>query len=155
MKVNDVYNLTVSIVNKANDLKNKYTDEIKANVSYAAIFCQSTDEYNKYIELLKEDNNEIIQDTYSGPVFNIKGLNTNAGTLKLLKVRRYDENHPDMGDADFKVSNYDNFKTRYINNPNFKLIEGDGFEMLELMDKDSNVRAYFPNIPLDVELGIE
>jgi len=34
MKVNDVYDLTVSIVNKANDLKNKYTDEIKANVDF-------------------------------------------------------------------------------------------------------------------------
>ena len=154
MNVTDVYNLVKKIVSKSNDLKNKYTDETFAKVNYACIFCKDTDEYNCYIELLKKDNNRIIEDTYSGPLFRLKGLDTVAGTLKLLKIRKYDDKHQDLGDADFTVKNYSEFKDKYINNSNFKLINGEGYEMLELMEENNNIRTYFSNPPLDEELEI-
>jgi len=155
MNINDVYDLVKNIVNKSNDLKNKYTDEINAKVNYVCIFCKDDNDFNDYISLLKNDNNDIIEDTYSGPLFRLKDLETVAGTLKLLKVRRYDDKHLDLGDADFTVSNYAEFKNKYINKPNFKLISGEGYEMIELMEEGNEVRVYFSNPPLDKELGIK
>ena len=114
MNINDVYDLVKNIVNKSNNLKNKYTDEIKAKVNYACIFCKNEDEFNNYISALKEDDNDIIENTYSGPLFRLKDLETVAGPLKLLKVRKYDDKHLDLGDADFTVRNYSDFKNKYV-----------------------------------------
>ena len=155
MNINDIYELAKYIVREANNLKNKYTDEINAKVSYACIFCKNDDDFNKYIEILKEDNNDIIEDTYSGPLFRIKDLETVSGTLKLLKIRRYDDKHLDLGDADFNVSNYEKFKNKYVDKPNFKLISREDYEMIELMEENNDVRVYFSNPPLDEELGIK
>ena len=88
-------------------------------------------------------------------LFRIKDLETVSGTLKLLKIRRYDENHLDLGDSDFKVSDYEKFKNEYANKPNFKLIVREGYEMIELMEEGNDVRVYFSNPPLDEELGIK
>ena len=155
MEINEVYDLVKNIVKKSNELKNKYTDEINAKVNYACIFCKDDNDFNDYISLLKNDNNDIIEDTYSGPLFRLKDLKTVAGTLKLLKVRRYDDKHLDVRDADFTVSNYEVFKNKYINKSNFKLISGEGYEMIELVEEKNEVRAYFSNPPLDEELGIK
>ena len=154
MNINDVYNLVKNIVSKSNDLKNKYTDEINAKVNYACIFCKNDEEFNNYVELLKKDNNYIIEDTYSGPLFRLHDLETVSGFLKLLKIRKYDDKHLDLGDADFTVSNYEEIKSKYINKPNFKLIRRNEYEMIELMEEKNEVRAYFSNIPLDEELGM-
>lgn len=155
MNIDDLYKFIKEIVSKSNDLKNKYTDEVDAKVNYACIFCKSEDDYNNYIELLKNDNNKIIEDTYSGPLFRLNDLETVAGTLKLLKIRRFDDKHLDLGDADFTVSNFEEFKNKCIDKPNFNLISKEDFEMIELMEDDSDVRAYFSNPPLDIELGIK
>ena len=109
MNVDEVYNLIKEIVNKSNELKNRYTDEVNAKVNYACIFCKNDDEFNRYIRVLKADKNSVIKDTYSGPLFKLNGLETVAGKLKLLKVRRYDDKHLDLGDADFTVTNYYEF----------------------------------------------
>ena len=103
MNLNDVYNLIKEIVYNSNELKNKYTDEIDAKVNYACIFCKNDEDFRSYIEVLRNDNNYIIDDTYSGPLFRLKGLETVAGSLKLLKIRKYDDKHLDLGDADFTV----------------------------------------------------
>lgn len=154
MSINDVYDLAKDIVSKANDLKNKYTDEINSKVSYACIFCKNDEDYNSYIEVLKNNGDEIIENTYSGPLFRIKNLETVSGTLKLLKIRRFDEEHLDLGDADFKVLDFNSFKNKYVNNNNFKLISREGYEMIELMENGYDVRVYISNPPLDEELGI-
>lgn len=154
MNIDDIYELVKYIVSKSNDLKNKYTGEINAKVNYACIFCKKEDEFNNYIEILKRENS-IIEDTYSGPLFKLNGLETVSGILKLLKVRRYDDKHLDLGDADFTITNYEEFKNKYINEINFKLISGEGYEMIELMEEGNEVRTYFSNPPLDEELGIK
>ena len=155
MNINNLYDLVKDIVKKANELKNKYTKETEAKVNYACIFCKNEEEFNNYIELLKNSDNIIIRDTYSGPLFKLDGINTVSGRLKLLKIRKYDDKHNDLGDADFTVSDYNVFKKKYINNSNFKLINGDGYEMIELTEDNYDVRCYFSNIPIDIELGIK
>ena len=155
MKHENVYDLIKSIVAKSTELKNKYTIEIDAKVNYACVFCKDEDDYNYYIEELKNDGNEVIEDTYSGPLFKLKGVDTVAGNLKLFKVRRHDEKHQDLGDADFTINDYEAFKNKYLDSKNFKLITGDGYEMIELMEDNNEVRSYFSNPPLDEELGIK
>ena len=150
----NIYELVKEIVKKSNDLKNKYTNEVNARVNYACIFCKNDDDFNNYIEELKKDGNSILEDTYSGPLFKIN-VDTVAGNLKLLKIRRHDDDHLDLGDADFTVKNYIDFKSEYASKPNFKLINGKNYEMIELMEKGYDVRTYFSNPPLDEELGIK
>ena len=154
MKALEVYDLIKNIVKKSSDLKNKYTGEIDAKVNYACVFCKGENGYNDYIEALKNDGNIVIKDTYSGPLFKLKGVDTVAGKLMLFKVRRHDEKHQDLGDADFTIKDYEAFKMKYKDHQNFKLITGEGYEMIELMGDENDVRAYFSNPPLDEELGI-
>ena len=154
MNIDILHNLIKEIVKKSVDLKNKYTNYSDAKVNYACIFCKSNEEFNDYINILKQNNNYIIEDTYSGPLFRLNDLETVAGTLKLLKVRKFDDKHLELGDADFTINNYEEFKNKYLNNSNFKLICTDTYEMIELKEENCDVRVYFSNPPPDKELGI-
>lgn len=148
MSLNDFINLIKKIVEEANLLKNKYTTETYAPVNYACIFCHSDDEYIEFRQLASNLGN-IIEETHSGPLFRIKPLQTVDGKLQLLKIRIFDSEHLDLGDADFTVSDYSSFKKTYLNKSGFKLIERPEMEMMELMDQKFNSRAYFSNPPLD------
>lgn len=97
---------------------------------------------------------EVILDTKTGPLFKIALLDTVAGNLKLVKIRKPDETRPERGDADFTINNYPKFKKEFLNKEEFKLIEREKFEMIELMDSKFNVRGYFSNPPLSKQLKI-
>ncbi len=97
---------------------------------------------------------KIIKETPTGPLFLIGPLETVSGPLKLLKIRKYDPTRPELGDADFTISNFQEFEKKYLSKPNFKLIRRPNFYMIELMDPEFNVRAYFSNPPLDKQLNI-
>ena len=156
MEIEELLDIVKEIVEKADDLKVRYTNEANAKVNYACIFCQNEDEFEIFRKVLEENGNAVLEETSTGPLFRIKDLDTIAGTLKLLKIRKHDDKHLDMGDADFTVSNYEPFKAECLKNlDNFKLISGDGYEMIELMETGNDVRAYFSNPPLDEELGIK
>lgn len=71
-----------------------------------------------------------------------------------MKIRQPDKTRPEQGDADFTVDNFEDFKKKYISQDHFKLIPRDGFEMIELMDNEFDVRSYFSNPPLDKQLNI-
>lgn len=153
MTENDLKNLIIGIVEKATVLKNKYTDEVSAPVNYACVFSHSDDEFEILLETARQIGN-IIKETPTGPLFQIESLETVAGQLKLLKIRKPDETRQERGDADFTVEKYKEFKEKYLDYDNFKLIEREEFEMIELMDSDFDVRVYFSNPPLDKQLKI-
>lgn len=142
-----------NIVKKATILKNKYIDDKNALVNYACIFSQSYEEYEELIKVVK-NLGKIIKETPTGPLFQINSLKTVSGDLKLLKIRFPDITRPEKGDADFTISNYETFKKKYLLKKGFKLITRENFEMIELMDIDFDVRAYFSNLPLDKQLKI-
>lgn len=146
-------NLIENIVKEAESLKDKYTNQKGIPVNYTCIFCQSEKEQSNF---LKEAHKlgTIIQETPSGPLFKIS-LDTIAGKLQLLKIRKPDPTRPERGDADFAVSDYPAFKEKYFNQPGFSLIKKDNFEMIELCEKDNNVRVYFSDPPLDKQLGLK
>lgn len=153
MNENSLKNLISEIVRDACVLKNKHTDQVDAPINYACIFSQNNEEYNTLIEATKKIGN-IIQQTPTGPLFNIEPLDTISGHLKLLKIRQPDKTRIERGDADFTVNNYHDFKKKYNSQDFFKLIKCKDFEMIELMDSEFNVRVYFSNPPLNKQLGI-
>ncbi|MBI4015517.1 MAG: hypothetical protein HY362_02260 [Candidatus Aenigmarchaeota archaeon] len=154
MKTEELKSFVQEIVEKANNLKNKYTNEKKAQVNYACIFCQSNKQYNNLISTLEKIGN-ISKETPTGPIFHIEPINTVAGKLELLKIRKPDKSRPELGDADFTVSNYSEFKSKYLSQKGFSLIVRKDIEIIELVDIKSDVRTYFSNLPLDKQLGIK
>ena len=142
------------IVEKATALKNKHIDDKNTPVNYACIFSQSREEYDELLEVTRKIGN-VIKETPTGLLFHIKPLQTISGTLKLLKIRIPDPTRPELGDADFTISNFSKFEKKYLSKSGFTLIKKDNFVMIELMDSNFDVRVYFSNPPLDVQLDIK
>jgi len=141
------------IVTDAKKLKDKHTNEIDAPVNYACIFSQNNKEYQNLLSTTKKIG-KIIQETPSGFLFHIEPLETSAGTLQLLKIRFPDPTRPERGDADFTITDFPRFEQKYLSEKGFKIMRKPDFYMIELMDPNFNVRAYFSNPPLDKQLNI-
>ena len=152
MNIEKLKNIIKDIIAQADDLK-KTIVTIPAPVNYACIFCQSDDEYSSFLDMAKQIG-KVVQDTKAGPVFQIESLPTVAGNLRLLKIRKPDPTRPERGDADFTLSNYDEFKKEHINQKGFKLIDKGSFEMIEYKAPHSNILVYFSNPTLAQVLGI-
>ena len=147
--------LIQDIVSQAKQLKNKYTDQIRASVNYACVFCQTEQEFNNFNKQAQKLG-KVIKQTETGPIYLLdNAIETEAGLLKLIKIHTPKNNKNVIGYADFTVENYNKFKNNFIHSPNFNLLVGEGFEMLELFDKDFKVKCYFPDIPLDKDLGVK
>ncbi len=135
------------IVTRSVDLKNKYTDEVNAQVEFCDIFSRDNDEYQQLTEVI----NKIGKIVYTAPTGNIYSLNkpikTVAGLLSLVKIRKSDDNLHFRGDADFDTD-YPKLKQKYQNNPYFELIVRHKFEMLRLSDPNFDVMTCFSNIPV-------
>lgn len=154
METEDLKKLVQSIVEKTTALKNKHIEYKNAPVNYACIFSQSKEEYGELLEVARKIG-KVIQETPSGLLFHIEPLETVSGVLKLLKIRIYDPTRPERGDADFTISNFPEFEKKYLSKPGFKIMKKPDFYMIELMDSDFDVRAYFSNPPLDEQLNIQ
>ncbi|MBN3037779.1 MAG: hypothetical protein JW834_05020 [Candidatus Diapherotrites archaeon] len=154
MDVAALKQLVKEIVKDAVGLKNRHTSEKNAPVNYACIFAQGKEQYNNLL-VVAQKIGVVLEETPTGPVFHIQPINTVAGNLWLLKIRKPDATRPELGDADFTVENYSEFKKRYSSRTGFKLIPRENFEMIELVDPSFNVRAYFSNPPLNEQLKIE
>jgi hypothetical protein len=141
-----------SVVEKATSLKNKYIQE-KSKVNYACLFSQNKEEYKELTEAAKKIG-KIIVDTHTGPIFQIESLQTSSGILRLLKIRIPDPTRPEKGDADFTIPNFSEFRKKYLNKTGFKLIEREEYIMIELLDSEFDVRAYFSNPTLEEQLDI-
>ncbi len=154
MDTEDLKTIIQEIVKEATSLRNKHIDNRNAPVNYACIFSQSEGEYKELLAVATKIGN-VIEEMPTGFLFQIGPVETVSGVLKLLKIRIPDVTRPERGDADFTISNFPSFKKRYLSKKGWKLIKKrEDFEMLELMDSEFNVRAYFSNPPLDVQLNI-
>ena len=145
--------LVKSIVEKATALKNKHVEYKNTPVNYACIFSQRKAEYEELLEATRKIG-KVIQETPTGLLFHIEPLQTVSGVLKLLKIRIPDPTRPERGDADFTISNFPEFEKKYLSKPGFKIMKKPNFYMIELMDSDFDVRAYFSNPPLDKQLNL-
>ncbi len=153
MNTEDLKKLVKYIVEKATALKNKHIEHKNTPVNYACIFSQNEEEYKNLVDTTRKIG-KVIQETPTGLLFHIEPLETVSGVLKLLKIRIPNTTRPEQGDADFTISNFPEFEKKYLSNPGFKMMKKLDFYMIELMDSDFDVRAYFSNPPLDRQLNI-
>ena len=154
MKIDNLKKLVKSIVEEATKLKNKHIDYPNININYACIFSQSESEYQDLLRTSQKIGT-IIKETPSGFLFYISSLKTTSGILKLLKIRFPDPTRPERGDADFTIPNFVEFEKKYLSRKGFKIMKKETFYMIELMDSEFDVRVYFSNPPLDVQLNIK
>ena len=153
MTHSDLKKRVQEIVNEAHHLNAAHTYARDAPVNYACVFAQSDNEYAELVDLARQLG-PIVQETAMGPVFHIASLDTMAGPLELLKIRRPDPKRPERGDADFTVADYEIFKKTYLGQPGFGIIRRPEMEMIELIDPAYNVIAYFSHPTLAVVLKI-
>lgn len=142
------------IVNRSTELKNKFTDASSAPVEFACIFCQNEEEYNKFTNEI-ETLGKVVETTPSGFTYLlVKPIETIAGPLRLVKIRKPDIQRSKRGDADFNTD-YENFKKKYQSDSRFELVKRETFEYLRLSDPDFDVMACFSDIPKSKSLGIK
>jgi hypothetical protein len=142
------------LVNQSIKLKDKFTTEAYAPIEFACIFCQTPEEY-KAFTLAVEKIGTVVQNTPSGLTYQLNNpINTEAGKLKLVKIRTPDPLRKERGDTDFNTK-YPEFKRKYQGKPQFELIERDNFEMLRLSDPKSDVMVCFSSIPLGISLNLK
>ena len=153
MNKEDLKFMVKNIVEHASTLKNKHTDAKDAPVNYACIFSQNKDEYEELLEVTGNIG-KMIMKTPMGKLFHIEPISTSSGDLKLLRIRIPDITRPERGDADFTIRNFPEFEKKYLHKQGFKRMDKENFYMIELMDPEFDVRAYFSNPPLDVQLNI-
>lgn len=143
MNKEEFMKLIQKIVEKSNKLKNKYTDELDTPVNYCCIFTQNDKEFEELV-LLANQIWDILEETKTWPLFRLnEEIETVAWKLKLLKIRKYDDEHRDLWDADFTINDFKNFKEKYLWKQWFSLIKRPELEMVELMEKWYEVRVYF------------
>lgn len=139
--------IVLFIVSESVKLKNKYTDEIHAKVEFGDIFAKDITEYQQLTNTIGELGTII----YAGPTGDIyslkKPIQTVAGNLQFIKIRKPDDKIHLRGDADFNT-NYVRLKQKYQKHPNFELIVREKFEMLRLSDPNFDVMTCFSNIPV-------
>jgi len=153
MNTSELKKLIKDIVKQANELKKKHVDE-DAVVNYACIFSQTKKEYEEFIEAIKKFS-KLLKETEMGPVFYMPAIETVAGPLRIVKVRIPDPTRTERGDADFTVSDFEKFEKKYTTKDGFKKIERPNFVMIELMDNDFDVRAYFSNPSMGIYLKVQ
>lgn len=144
------------IVPKTPELNRVYIPDESVRINYSAIFCHGDDEYKQFNKEASEIGS-VIENTLTGPLYKFhEPLQTPAGPLWLLKVRKPDSTHPQRGDADFTLKDYYLFKQKHLRDTeHFKVIDRGHFEMIELRDERFDVFSYFSNTPLTIQLDIK
>ncbi|MFH1207533.1 MAG: hypothetical protein V1668_02915 [Patescibacteria group bacterium] len=147
--------LVSNIVQRAMELKNSHTKEWKAVVNYSCIFTHSDEEYqlmDKEVATL----GSVAKEAKMGNVFLLhEAIETAAGPLRIVKVRKPDPKRPEQGDADFTLADYPAFKAAHLKEPGFKLITRPDMEMIELKDTKFDVLAYFSHPTLGEVIGVD
>lgn len=145
--------LVIKIIANSKRLKDHYTAETNAPVSYCAIFCRTNEEFNKFTNAAFK-HGRLAKDTYTGPVYVVTPISTAAGTLRVVKIRKPDQTRLERGDTDFVARDFKKLKFQYLGSKGFKLIKRSNFEMVELMDQEFDSRVYFSNPPVEEHEGV-
>ncbi|OGY31341.1 MAG: hypothetical protein A3A57_00750 [Candidatus Woykebacteria bacterium RIFCSPLOWO2_01_FULL_41_12] len=148
----DLISIVNYLVDKSILMKNEFTDATDVPIEFACIFCQSDEEYKKLTAEIQKLG-KVVQDTPTGFTYLLnQPLETEAGSLKLVKIRKPDPLRKERGDTDFNT-NYPEFKKKYSNEQNFELIKRTNFEMLRLSVPNQDVMVCFSSVSLGRVLG--
>jgi len=131
------------IVSDSHKLAVKHDADANAPVNYTCIFTHNLDEYEELVGTAIQLGTMAL-DTAMSPVIRLdRPIDTVAGQLDLIKIRKPDPKRTERGDADFTLPNYKSFKNRQLGKDGWSLISRPEMEMLELIDSDFDVLAYF------------
>ena len=78
------------IVQRANDLRLQHAPKFNAHVSYCAIFCQESTQFDS-MDFEAKSIGVLADNTPTGPVYVIPPIETIIGPLKIVKVRKPDK----------------------------------------------------------------
>lgn len=139
------------IVERAKALKDSLVPaERLAPVGYCCIYCQTLGEFEELISIASGMGG-VTKETPTGPFFLLaEPIPTSAGSMRILKIRKPDATHPERGHADFTPADYQKLKGQGL-----APIVHNNYEIIELVSpKFKDVRAYFPNPPIEKILGL-
>lgn len=143
----DEFNRTIQyIVNQGIETIRKNTNETTFCIDYVAIFSKSEGECDELFAIAKTLGDEVdLTHNNTGFTFSLHNpIPTKAGNLKFLKIRKPDPTRPQRGAPDFKINDYEAFKTSYLQKSgNFTLMIRGDFEMIEI--KGNDVLVYIPS----------
>jgi len=154
MNNSDIIKFIQNLVVDAVNLKNKYVHLHDISINYACIFTHSDEEY-KILNKLGYKMGSVVRETTMGSIFHIEPIDTIAGQMQLLKIRKPDPKKFERGYVDFTVPDYNSFKNKYLPSKEFHLIKRPDYEILGLSEKDCDVRVYFAYPPMDEQLGVK
>ncbi|MDQ7021038.1 MAG: hypothetical protein Q9M91_04320 [Candidatus Dojkabacteria bacterium] len=147
-----IYNIIDEIINNSKRALNSNLDDIDIkNISSNYVAIQSTDnnDYDQLIELLSEIG-KLHSEKKTGIIFQLESsYKTDLGDIELVRVRKPDPNGVIVGFADFNITNYEEFKAKYLDKSNFSIqTSSDGKELIQL--KDDAQLIFFPKEPIKV-----
>ena len=134
------------IVERGIEAVNANTDEFPVTIDYLSVFAKDEAEYQDMMEYTQGFGEAVDKHkAKSGKTILLKKpIETEAGPLKVLKIRQPDPTRPQRGAPDFRVGDYKQFKEKYLmENGNFTLMLRREYEMIEL--KGVDVLVYFPS----------
>ena len=153
MNKEELENILNYIVKQSLETIEANARKIEATIDYVAIFAKNKSEFNSLDIVARSMGNEIDKETArTGNTYSLhEPIKTSAGLLKLIKIRFPDPTRPQRGAPDFKIQNYQEFKSKYLKKSgNFTLMLKEKYEMIEI--KGVNVLVYIPNNTLGERL---
>ena len=133
-----------TIVSRTKEMVQKHVDrkDLTGTLDYMSIYSQTENQYKTILSQINDLGTVGIKNTTGNYIELNKPITIGNQTRYYCRVRKPDNDHLELGYADFEVVNYSNFKEKYLNRKNFSLLTK-GEEMIELKDPEFNVRAYF------------
>lgn len=124
----------------------EYTNLKDVVIDYLAIFAKDNEEYTVLNQTAAVHGKVVDKAmSHTGNTYYLtKPVQTKAGMLQILKIRKPDKTRPQRGAPDFQVENYTFFKENHLyTSGNFTLMVRKDYEMIELKGED--VLVYFPS----------
>lgn len=146
MNVETIKNIVTYITDQGVSAIRDYTDLVDVEIDYLAIFSRDEEEYRALDNILKSCGNLVdIAMSHTGNTYELdKPIQTQAGALQVIKVRKPDKTRAQRGAPDFRINNYQIFKEKNLyKSGNFTLMLRKDYEMIEL--KGVDVLVYIPS----------
>jgi hypothetical protein len=142
----ELYEIVQYIVRQGVQAIQANMGEQDAIIDYLAIFAKDEEEYGAIERILESTGVEIDKETTrTGRTFLLnEPIETPAGLLTAVKIRKPDATRPQRGAPDFKIRNYQALKEKFLQTSgNVTLMARKDYEMIEI--KGVDVLVYIPS----------
>ncbi len=116
-------------------------------ISYLTLYTHREEDFVRLCTFMSELGKPV--DVEDGIRFVLKSpIKTRSGPLKRVRIRKPDPYLAHVGAGDFTVGDYTDFRDAELaQNPgNIRMIQRDGYQMMEFHDASFDVFAYVPSI---------